>query len=138
VSPARNEHVLGEDIPQQQMGCLADADARSNPNSCCAKAIFSNPQAGCGRGKIASVVAGARDAESFGQASGAASEPKEVARAMKWEVPSPCHFLDAQKRFQRAEKDRSGLPGALTGNIQTVVIAVDEINVGVAGGSEQD
>jgi len=48
------------------------------------------------------------------------------------------HFLCAEERFERAEEDRSGLAFRLTGNIQAVVIAVDEIDVGVAGWAEEN
>src|ERR1700683_1155787 len=103
-----------------------------------AKAFVSNPQAGGGGSKIAAVVADAGDAEGFGQASRAAGELAKVGEGLQCEVASPRHFLDAEERFEGAEQNRARLAFALAGNVQAVVVAVDEIDVGVAGRAEQD
>ena len=62
----------------------------------------------------------------------------KIARSAHFDVSCPCHFLDAAQRFDCAEQHASRLAFALARHIQTVMIAVDEINVGVAGRSEQD
>lgn len=46
------------------------------------------------------------------------------------------HLLDAGKWFEGAEKDAPRTSHGLAGNIQAIVIAIDEVNVGVAGWSE--
>jgi hypothetical protein len=104
----------------------------------CAKTIAPNPQTRSGGSEITSVVARARDAEGFGQASRAAGKSKKIARALQRDISRPRHFLDALKRFERAEKNSPGLPLGLTRNVQAIVIAVDEIDVGVTGRSKQD
>ena len=48
------------------------------------------------------------------------------------------HLFDAEEGFEGAEQDRSSLAFRLTGNVQAVVIAVDEIYIGVAGWAEEN
>jgi len=48
------------------------------------------------------------------------------------------HVLDARERFEGTEEDRSCFTLALTRNVQAVMVAVDEVNIGVAGRSEKD
>jgi hypothetical protein len=84
------------------------------------------------------VIAGTSDAEGFGQSSRATGEPNQVARVLESDISGASHLLDAQQGFEGAEENRARFPFALTGDVQAVVIAVDEINVGKAGRSEQD
>ena len=53
-------------------------------------------------------------------------------------MSSSRHLLNALKRFDRAEKHSPGLPIALARNVQAIVIAVDEVDVGVTGWAEQN
>ena len=68
------EGVSFECVSQGLIGGFADADTRSNLKTFGAKAVSCDPQGGTGRGEIASVIASAGDAESFGEPSGAAGE----------------------------------------------------------------
>src|SRR5205807_70615 len=43
-----------------------------------------------------------------------------------------------QQGFEGAEQDTSGFAFGFAGDVETVVIAVDEVDVGVAGKSEED
>src|SRR5271156_29576 len=90
------------------------------------------------RGQIAAVVAGARDAEGFGQPSGAAGEVNQIPRFAHFDFSCPRHLFDAAHRLDCAEQDASRVAVALARHIQAVMIAVDEINVGVAGRSVQN
>jgi hypothetical protein len=124
--------VTGEDESQGVVGGFGDADARGDLDTSCRKGVFADPQAGSGRGEIASIIADAGDAEGLSEASGAAGEARKIAWAGHGDS------VDAEERFKGAEKNTSGLAFALTGDIQAVVIAVDEINVSVAGRAEED
>ena len=136
--PSGNEHVPRKDEPQGSVSCFADPDARSDANVSNAKAVVANPQARTTRRKIASVVARARDAESFGQSARTTRESNEVARLLHLDVSSSRHFFNALKRLDGAEKNSPGLAFAITRYVEAIVIAVDEINVGVAGRSEEN
>ena len=103
----------------------------------CAEGVLTNPQAGSGRGEIASVVASASNAEGLGEASGAAGEAIKMVRGGQRESAGARHFFQTEKGFEGAEKNGTSFAFALTGGIETVVIAVDEINVGEAGRSEE-
>src|SRR5208282_3093718 len=48
------------------------------------------------------------------------------------------HLLDASHRFQRPKQNASGDSVGQAGHIQAVVIAVDEVDVGVTGGTEEN
>ena len=47
------------------------------------------------------------------------------------------HLFDAKERFEGAKEYAAGFAFALAGDVQAVVIAVDEVNVGVAGRAEE-
>ena len=49
-----------------------------------------------------------------------------------------CHCLQPGERFERAEQDASGAAFTLAGDIQAIVISVNEIDVGVPRWTEQD
>jgi len=57
---------------------------------------------------------------------------------MNLEAARSGHFFHAGERFEGAEQNASGLAFRFAGDVETVVGAVDEIDVGVAGWSEQD
>lgn len=135
--PAGNKPASRKNVSQGPVGRLADTNPRGDLDLSCAKAVVSNPQARVGRGEVASVVALARDAEGFRQASGAAGKANQIAGALHRDLSRPRHFLDALQRFQSAEKHSPGLSVGLTRHVQAIVVAVDEVNVGVAGWSEQ-
>ena len=48
------------------------------------------------------------------------------------------HLFKTLERFESAEKNRSRLAFAFTGYVEAIVIAVDEVNVGKAGRTEED
>jgi len=56
---------------------------------------------------------------------------------MNLEASALGHFLHARERFEGAEQNASGLAIGFAGDVETVVGAVDEVDVGVAGWSEQ-
>ena len=105
-----------------------------------AKAVVSDPQAGIGRGQVAAVVAGASDAEGFGQTAGATGESRSDARGPAGSESSRARAISSmpEKGFKGAEENAPAFAFALTGDVQTVMVAVDEINVGVARRSEED
>ena len=57
---------------------------------------------------------------------------------MNIEAASLGHFFYAGERFEGAEQDASGAAFGFAGDVEAVVVAVDEIDVGVAGWAEED
>src|ERR1700680_4335975 len=51
--------------------------------------------------------------------------------------PGVGHSLESNQRFQGTEQDGARLALALTRHVEAVVVAVDEVNVGVTGRPEQ-
>jgi len=120
------------------VGGFADANAGSDLDPSRVEVVVANPQTGGGRGEIARIVAGAGDAEGLRQASGTAGEFGQILRAPEDGFSSVDHVCDAEEGFEGAEENGSGLALAFAGDVEAVVVAVDEINVGVAGRTEQD
>jgi len=48
------------------------------------------------------------------------------------------HFIDSGERFEGAYQHGAGFTFRFAGNVEAIVIAIDEINVGVAGRSKDD
>src|SRR5882672_1212525 len=77
-SPAGNEWKSSQDVPQRLVGGLGDSNPHCNFDPSGAKAILPNPQARTGQSEIGSVVARPGNSEGFGQAAGAAGQPKKI------------------------------------------------------------
>ena len=58
---------------------------------------------------------------------------------MRWHDPSRfCHLLDARHWLQGAKENATGNSVGQAGNIQAVVIAIDEVHISVTGRTEQN
>ena len=55
-----------------------------------------------------------------------------------YEVTSLGHLFDSGEWLKGAEKNASGVAFGLAGDVQAVVIAVDEVDIGMARGAEKD
>jgi hypothetical protein len=127
-----------EDESQELVGCFGDTDAGSDLDPPRAKAIFADPQAGGGRGEVESVVSRAGDGEGLGEAPGAAGKSRAMAGAGQRDSAGARHFFKTEEGFESAEKNRSRFAFAFTGDVEAIVIAVDKVNVGKAGRTEED
>ena len=74
----------------------------------------------------------------MGQTSGTAGELDQIAGSSKGDISSARHFFDTGNRFEGAEEDRTCFAFGFARDVQAIVIAVDEIHVGEAGGAEED
>ena len=101
-------------------------------------AVVANPETAGWVGEVAGVIAVAGDAERLGEASRTAGKFREIAWAAYFEVTRLGHFFDSAERFQSAKENASGATFGLAGDIETVVIAVDEVDISVAGRAEED
>ena len=135
--PARDEGILQKEIAQGQLGGFCDPDTGGSGDVARAIAIVTDPEATGRRGEIQTVVAGARDAESLAEAAGAAGESGKIAGTVQLDFPGTSHGGNARERLQGTEKDASGLSLGFAGDVQAVVVSVNEINIGVTGRAEQ-
>ncbi len=134
--PAGDERISGKEKSEKLIWSLCDADAGAGQDASRTEIVRGKPQAGFAGDQIASVVAGTSDAECLCEATGAAGEITKIAGMVDGELPGGRHGGDSGERFKGAEKNASGLALGLAGNIQAVMIAVDEIHVSVPGRSE--
>jgi hypothetical protein len=72
------------------------------------------------------------------EASGAGGQFEEVGVASYGVASSFGHPVNAGERFEGADQDASGLAFGFAGDIEAVVIAIDEIDIGVTGRAEED
>lgn len=61
-----------------------------------------------------------------------------MARVGDGDSSGACHLFDAKEGFESAEENRPGFAFALARDVETVVITVDEVNVGIAGRAEEN
>ena len=135
---SRDEWVASQNIPQRLLGRLGDADARGGEDFFGLKSIVANPQSRVSRSQIASIVALARDAESLGQTPRSAGELGQVTLANDGDVARAGHFWDSGDWLEGTKQHASGDAIRLAGNVQAVMTSVDEINIGVAGRTEEN
>jgi len=132
-----NERVFRQEESEGMIWGFGDADAGCGYNFARAKTVVANPQAGCGRGQVTAIIAVAGDPKGFGQAAGTTGEFAEIHLGLKGYAAGPSHFFDTGEGLEGTEKNGSCLAFGLAGYIQAVMVAVDEIDVGVAGRPEQ-
>ncbi len=116
---------------------FGDADAWSKGNLVWAKTVVCEPETRPWRGQIAAVVAGAGDAKGLGEAAGSSRELAKIADTAQNDAPCLRHFWDAYERLEGADQNASGFAFGLTRDVQAVMIAVDEVDVGMTGRPEE-
>jgi hypothetical protein len=57
---------------------------------------------------------------------------------MQFETAGLRHFLDSGERFQSTKQDASRQALRLAGHVQTIVIAIDEVHIGMTGRTKYD
>jgi hypothetical protein len=72
------------------------------------------------------------------EAPGAGGEAAEIAGAAKGDFAGAGHLVDAGERLEGAKEDAAGFAIRLAGDVEAIVIAVDEVNVGVARRAEKN
>lgn len=133
-----DEAVIAKEIAERQVGGFCNSNARRSEDVARAKSIVTDPETAGRRCEIASVVASASDTESFGEPSWSAGEFGPVFCAAHFYAASFRHLVDPGKRFDGTEKDAPRLAFGLAGDVQTIIISVDEVDVRVARRAEED
>src|SRR5271165_548821 len=136
-----HELVPGHKVPQRPVDRLGDANAGCDSNASGTVAVIANPQT-ARRSEIATVIARPSDAKSLAQPAGTAGQFAQIGgpqttRGRHLNPACPRHLLDPGQRLDGAEEHAARLALRLTGNVQAVVIAVDEVDVGVSGRPKQ-
>lgn len=118
---------------------FGDADARGDLDSTSsAEAIVGEPKTGGGRGEVAAIVAGASDGEGLSEAAGARGELWEIARVVNDYAASTGHLSDSLDRFDGAKKNTAGFAVRFAGNIEAIVVTINEIDVGETRRTEEN
>ncbi len=129
--------IPGQYVSELSVWSLGDSDAGRQTDVFAREPVIADPKAAARLRQVASIVAGASDAERLGQTAWAAGEQTQIARILDRDSSRTGHRFDSGERLESPEENASGLPFGLTGNIQAVMIAVDEVHVDVAGRAEQ-
>lgn len=133
-----NEWIPSKEIAQGLISGFTDADAAGDFYGWSCKAVLAEPETGMRGGKVAAVVAEAGDAKCLSEASWAGGKADEITRGADFEVSGASHLFYALKGFKGTEENAPSFAFGLTGDIQAIVVAVDEIDVSMAGRSEED
>ena len=113
------------------MSVLGDADADAFTDRAGGRCGFAEPERSFPADKIEAIHA-AGDSEGVGHAAGTSREIEYAGRAA-----APLHLRDALERLDGANQDACANAHRTGGNIQHEVIAVTEINIGVAALEEE-
>ena len=123
-----------EETEGQVLG-LADADAGGGGDGGWAEAVVEDAQGRFGAGDVEAIF-GEGDAQGLAEAAGAGAE--EVWFGGGWEAAEERHGCEPFDGLEGADEHAAGLAGRLAGEVKAVVHAVDEIDVGEAGRTEED
>jgi hypothetical protein len=134
----RNKSVACDEKSQRVVCGFGNADARRDLDTLRTKPIIRNEQISLLAGQVLFVVALPSDAEGFGETSGAAGQLSQVRRVIQFDVSRERHLLDSGNWFECAEQNSAGLSIGQAGDVEAIMIAIDEINVREAWRSEED
>jgi len=138
IGPSRRwgTRVLrGHDEAEGTVYGFADADAGGGGDGGWAEAVVQDAEGGSGAGYVEAVL-GEGDCHGLAEAAGTGAEQLWVCGG--WEAAEARHGLEPFDGLEGADEHAAGLAGWLAGEVQAVVHAVDEIDVGEAGRTEED
>ena len=125
---------MGQEAEGEVFG-FADAYAGGGGDGGGAEAVVEHAEGGTGAGYV-KIVFGQGDAHGLAEAAGAGAEELWVCGG--WEAPEAGHRFEAGYGLEGADEDAAGLAFGLAGEVEAVVHAVDEVDVGEAGRPEED
>ena len=136
---SRNKRIPGDDIPKRLFCGLGNPDANRGSDLLRLPSVVGNLKVGPSRCNVFVIVAVASDGEGFRQAARSGGEKAKLGQAamFRFEVAGGIHQVDADDRFKGADEQASGVTVWFARNIEAVVKSVNEINVSVAGRSEE-
>lgn len=121
---------------ERQVGGLADADAGRDEDMAEGETVVAHLERRGGIEEIEAVVRGPREGERLAEAAGAGGEQARGGAGREAAVQG--HSSEAGEGFEGAEQDAAAPAFYFAGEIHAVVAAVDEVEIGVAGGTEEN
>lgn len=135
-SGAGGTGVRIEGETEREVGGVADADAGGGEDMADTKAVVEHLKRRGRVKKIEAVVRGAREGKRLAEAAGAGGEQARGGVGLKAAVVG--HAVETCERFEGAEQDAAAAALYFAGEIHAVVAAVDEVEIGVAGRTEEN
>src|SRR5947209_8681668 len=126
---------VGEEA-EGAVGGFADAYAWGGLDFGGTVAIVGDLDGGVGRGDVEVVGVFAGDVESLTEAAGASGE--EFGFGVVGKASEIGHGFEAVDWIESPDEDSAWFAGKMRGDVETVVHAIDEIDVGAAGWAEED
>jgi hypothetical protein len=133
---ARHAGMAGEGKTQRPVYSVLDTDAGCDNDIGDDKSVIANLERGNTPGDIESVVAEAREAEGLAEAAGSGGE--QARSGVLWKAAIGSHAREAGYRFERTDKDAARKALDLATDVHAVITAVDGVNIGVPGRTEED
>jgi hypothetical protein len=136
-----DEWVAGDDKSPFIVRSASHVDAGGGGDGGRGGAVVSDIKAAGGGAEVPGVVALAGDGESLREtprARGEQTQARWLGIVREGDTSEGSHRIHAGDRLQGAQKDASGLARVLAADVGAVMIAVDEIDIGVAGRAKED
>lgn len=133
---AADEGIAFDDEAQRVFDGLADANAGGGANQLRLEAVIEDLERGGAAGDVESVVGGAGDVEGLAEASWAGGE--QTRSGVGGQLAQARHGGKSFDGLEGADKNAARTSFGLAGDVQAVVHSVDEVDVGDAGGAEED
>lgn len=133
---AGDEGITCDEVPQRKMNGLGDSNASGGDGFWRLEAVVGEVEIGLRACEVFAIVALAGDGEGFGEASGARSE--ETRSGAGIEIAIASHGGEAGERLESAEENAASDAVGQAGDIEAIVVAVDEVNVSDARRTEED
>lgn len=134
-----------DDVSQLLFVGLGDTDARRGRDALGTKPVIGDVKIGIASRDVFPVIARAGDGERLAQSSRTGRQvPQEPGTVLQLEALSRAqatrlrHGAYSGKRFQRSDEHASRFACRFAGDVQAIMRAVDKVDVGVAGRSEED
>ncbi len=126
---------VGHEEAEGHVDGFGDAYAGGGDDGGWAEAVVEDAEGGFGAGDV-DVVFGEGDAQGLAETAGAGAE--ELRLYGDGEAAEARHRFKACNGLEGADEDAAGLAFGLAGEVEAVVHAVDEVDVGESGRAEED
>ena len=133
---SRNTGVAGKEEAQRTIGGASDTNAWRDHNFGDCEGVLADLKGGRRVGQVSAIVQASRNTESLAEATGAGGQGRRFCIGREPAVGR--HGGKSFQRLESANEDAAGLALRLTGDVQTGIHAVDEVDVRMAGRSEED
>ena len=132
-----HERISVDEIAQRMIRGFGDSDAGSGDDVARRETVVADPESAGRKREVAAIVPLASDAECLTEAAGPTGQLQQIFRAGNDNAARIRHLLDSRQRLGCTEQYTSGLAFGFAGDVQAIVIPVNEVDICVAWRAEE-